>query len=106
STLRNNGIPWDLDVQLLISSAKWLQLHGLKKNKLTFPQILSQIGFQHKEDYVSILGKLVASRYANGLYHQCITTPDGNQTWRWKCDGVGLFCHCRALETCQMWQNH
>uniref|UniRef100_A0A8D0E9G9 von Willebrand factor A domain-containing protein 3B n=1 Tax=Salvator merianae TaxID=96440 RepID=A0A8D0E9G9_SALMN len=77
STLRNNGIPWDLDVQLLISSAKWLQLHGLKKNKLTFPQILSQIGFQHKEDYVSILGKLVASRYANGLYHQCITTPDG-----------------------------
>uniref|UniRef100_A0A8D0EB17 Uncharacterized protein n=1 Tax=Salvator merianae TaxID=96440 RepID=A0A8D0EB17_SALMN len=62
---------------LLISSAKWLQLHGLKKNKLTFPQILSQIGFQHKEDYVSILGKLVASRYANGLYHQCITTPDG-----------------------------
>nr|XP_060625780.1 von Willebrand factor A domain-containing protein 3B [Anolis sagrei ordinatus] len=70
-------IQWDLDVQPLISSVKWLQLHGLKKNKLTFSQILSQIGFYHREDYVSILGKLVASRYANGLYHQFRTKPDG-----------------------------
>ncbi|XP_061482908.1 von Willebrand factor A domain-containing protein 3B isoform X3 [Rhineura floridana] len=74
---RDHGIQWDLDVQPLISSAKWLQLHGLKRNKLTFSQILSQIGFQHKEDYVSILGKLVASRYANGLYRQYMTAPDG-----------------------------
>ncbi|KAJ6667433.1 hypothetical protein lerEdw1_016554 [Lerista edwardsae] len=72
-----NGLQWDLDVRPLISSAKWLHLHGLKRNKLTFPQILSQIGFQHKEDYVSILGKLVASRYANGLYRQYVTPQDG-----------------------------
>uniref|UniRef100_A0A8D2L9B8 Uncharacterized protein n=1 Tax=Varanus komodoensis TaxID=61221 RepID=A0A8D2L9B8_VARKO len=74
---RDLGLQWDLDVQPLISSAKWLQLHGLKRNKLTFSQILSQIGFQHKQDYVSILGKLVASRYANGLYHQYTGAPDG-----------------------------
>ncbi|CAI5772132.1 DUF4537 domain-containing protein [Podarcis lilfordi] len=74
---RDYGVQWDLDVQLLISSPKWLQLHGLKRNKLTFSQILSKIGFQHKEDYVSILGKLVASRYANGLYRQYMTGEDG-----------------------------
>lgn len=28
-------------------------------------------------DYVSILGKLVASRYANGLYRQYMTGEDG-----------------------------
>ncbi|XP_062982357.1 von Willebrand factor A domain-containing protein 3B [Elgaria multicarinata webbii] len=74
---RDHGTQWDLDVQVLISSTKWLQLHGLKRNKLTFSQILSQIGFQHKQDYVSILGKLVASRYASGLYRQYTTAPDG-----------------------------
>ncbi|KAM6448180.1 von Willebrand factor A domain-containing protein 3B [Liasis olivaceus] len=74
---RTDDVPWGLDVQLLISSAKWLQLHGLKKNKLTFTQIFSQIGFQHKEDYVSILGKLVSSRYANGLYRQYRAVSDG-----------------------------
>lgn len=74
---KRDGLQWDLDVLPLISSAKWLQLHGLKKKKLSFPQILSQIGFQHKEDYVSILGKLVASRYANGLYHQFAAPQDG-----------------------------
>ncbi|KAG8137449.1 hypothetical protein E2320_004685, partial [Naja naja] len=46
---RTNDVQWDLDVQPLISSAKWLQLYGLKKNKMTFSQIFSQIGFQHKE---------------------------------------------------------
>uniref|UniRef100_A0A8C5SSP5 Uncharacterized protein n=1 Tax=Laticauda laticaudata TaxID=8630 RepID=A0A8C5SSP5_LATLA len=74
---RTNDVQWDLDVQPLISSAKWLQLYGLKKNKMTFSQIFSQIGFQHKEDYVSILGKIVASRYADGLYHQYRAVSDG-----------------------------
>ncbi|ETE71898.1 von Willebrand factor A domain-containing protein 3B, partial [Ophiophagus hannah] len=74
---RTNDVQWDLDVQLLISSAKWLQLYGLKKNKMTFSQIFSQIGFQHKEDYVSVLGKIVASRYADGLYHQYRAVSDG-----------------------------
>lgn len=40
---------WDVDVQPLISSAKWLQVHGLKRNKLSLSQILSQIGFQHRK---------------------------------------------------------
>ncbi|XP_054243859.1 von Willebrand factor A domain-containing protein 3B [Indicator indicator] len=61
---------WDTDVQLLVSSSKWLQLHGLKRNKLFLSQILSQIGFQHRKGYVTTLGKLVASRYADGLFPQ------------------------------------
>lgn len=38
--------------QSLLSSEKWLQLHGLKSNKLTLKQILSQIGFPHCEGKV------------------------------------------------------
>ncbi|XP_006137480.3 von Willebrand factor A domain-containing protein 3B isoform X1 [Pelodiscus sinensis] len=68
---------WNLDVQPLISSNKWLQLHGLKRNKLSLSQILSQIGFQHREDYVSTLGKFVASRYADGLFPQYLRAQDG-----------------------------
>uniref|UniRef100_A0ABM5FYS0 von Willebrand factor A domain-containing protein 3B isoform X2 n=1 Tax=Pogona vitticeps TaxID=103695 RepID=A0ABM5FYS0_9SAUR len=74
---RDLGIQWDLDVQPLLSSAKWLQIHGLKRNNLTYSQILSQIGFQQKEDYVPVLGKFVASRYANELYRQFKTGPNG-----------------------------
>ncbi|KAM6284869.1 von Willebrand factor A domain-containing protein 3B isoform 3-T3 [Spheniscus humboldti] len=69
---------WDMDVQSLISSSKWLQLHGLKRNKLTLSQILSQIGFQHRKDYVTTLGKLVASRYADGLFPQYKRAQDGS----------------------------
>ncbi|XP_066123884.1 LOW QUALITY PROTEIN: von Willebrand factor A domain-containing protein 3B [Saccopteryx bilineata] len=61
----------------LISSEEWLQLHGLKSNKLTLKQILSQIGFPHCEDYVSSLGKVVASRYADGLFPQVYRAEDG-----------------------------
>uniref|UniRef100_A0A8C0GAX2 Uncharacterized protein n=1 Tax=Chelonoidis abingdonii TaxID=106734 RepID=A0A8C0GAX2_CHEAB len=68
---------WDLDVQPLISSSQWLQRHGLKRNKLSLSQILSQIGFQHREDYVSTLGKFVASRYADGLFPQYLRAQDG-----------------------------
>ncbi|XP_058523544.1 von Willebrand factor A domain-containing protein 3B isoform X3 [Ochotona princeps] len=63
--------------QSLISSEKWLQLHGLKSNKLTLKQILSQIGFPHCEEYVTSLGRLVASRYADGLFPQFYTAEDG-----------------------------
>ncbi|XP_072709363.1 von Willebrand factor A domain-containing protein 3B [Ciconia boyciana] len=69
---------WDMDVQPLISSSKWLQLHGLKRNKLSLSQILSQIGFQHRKDYVTTLGKLVASRYADGLFPQYKRAQDGS----------------------------
>ncbi|CAM9616699.1 unnamed protein product [Bubo scandiacus] len=69
---------WDTDGQPLISSSKWLQLHGLKRNKLSLSQILSQIGFQHRKDYVTTLGKLVASRYADGLFPQYKRAQDGS----------------------------
>jgi hypothetical protein len=48
--LRN--IKTDLAEQSLISSEKWLQLYGLKSNKLTLTQILSQIGFPQCEGMV------------------------------------------------------
>uniref|UniRef100_A0A2K6NBW9 von Willebrand factor A domain containing 3B n=1 Tax=Rhinopithecus roxellana TaxID=61622 RepID=A0A2K6NBW9_RHIRO len=67
----------DLAEQSLISSERWLQLHGLKSNKLTLKQILSQIGFPHCEDYVASLGRLVASRYADGLFPQLYRAEDG-----------------------------
>ncbi|NWH66512.1 VWA3B protein, partial [Geococcyx californianus] len=64
--------------QPLISSSTWLQLHGLKRNKLSLTHILSQIGFQHRKDYVTTLGKLVASRYADGLFPQYKGGQDGS----------------------------
>uniref|UniRef100_A0A7N5P7Q3 von Willebrand factor A domain containing 3B n=1 Tax=Ailuropoda melanoleuca TaxID=9646 RepID=A0A7N5P7Q3_AILME len=67
----------DLAGQSLLSSEEWLQLHGLKSNKLTLKQILSQIGFPHCEDYVTSLGRLVASRYADGLFPQFYRPEDG-----------------------------
>uniref|UniRef100_A0A8C0VFE5 Uncharacterized protein n=1 Tax=Cyanistes caeruleus TaxID=156563 RepID=A0A8C0VFE5_CYACU len=69
---------WRTDVQLLVSSSKWLQRYGLKRNKLSLSQILSQIGFQHRKDYVTTLGKPVASRYADGLFPQYKTAQDGS----------------------------
>ncbi|NWT01536.1 VWA3B protein, partial [Mionectes macconnelli] len=64
--------------QSLVSSSEWLQRYGLKRNKLSFSQILSQIGFQHRKDYVTPLGKPVASRYADGLFPQYKRAQDGS----------------------------
>ncbi|NXI31967.1 VWA3B protein, partial [Sterrhoptilus dennistouni] len=64
--------------QSLVSSSKWLQHYGLKRNKLSLSQILSQVGFQHKKDYVTTLGKPVASQYADGLFPQYKRTQDGS----------------------------
>ncbi|NWR73973.1 VWA3B protein, partial [Centropus unirufus] len=64
--------------QSLTSSSKWLQIYGLKKNKLSLPHILSQVGFQHRKDYVTTLGKSVASRYADGLFPQYQRAQDGS----------------------------
>ncbi|NWH82359.1 VWA3B protein, partial [Piaya cayana] len=64
--------------QPLTSSSKWLQIYGLKRNKLSLSHILSQIGFQHREDYVTTLGKCVASRYADGLFPQYKRVQDGS----------------------------
>ncbi|KAM5253672.1 von Willebrand factor A domain-containing protein 3B isoform 2-T2 [Hipposideros larvatus] len=67
----------DVVEQSLISSEEWLRLNGLKSNKLTLKQILSQIGFPHCEDYVTSLGRLVASRYADGLFPRVYRAEDG-----------------------------
>ncbi|XP_055492408.1 von Willebrand factor A domain-containing protein 3B-like [Leucoraja erinacea] len=58
------------DVQTLLSSSKWLQLHGLKRSRLTLSQILSQIGFQHRQEFDSRLQKSVSSCYGEGLFYQ------------------------------------
>uniref|UniRef100_A0A8C9R7C6 Uncharacterized protein n=1 Tax=Scleropages formosus TaxID=113540 RepID=A0A8C9R7C6_SCLFO len=60
------------EVKALISSTSWLKTHGLKGSRLSFPQILSQIGFRHKEDYVPSLRKSVSSQYAGGLFPQFV----------------------------------
>ncbi|XP_008851159.2 von Willebrand factor A domain-containing protein 3B-like [Nannospalax galili] len=70
-------IKTDMADQSLISSEKWLQMYGLKSNRLTLKQILSQIGFPQSEDYVTSLGRLVASRYADGLFPQFYRAEDG-----------------------------
>uniref|UniRef100_A0A8C0DGM1 von Willebrand factor A domain-containing protein 3B n=1 Tax=Balaenoptera musculus TaxID=9771 RepID=A0A8C0DGM1_BALMU len=82
--------------QSLISSEEWLQLHGLKSNKLTLKQILSQIGFPHCEDYVTSLGRLVASRYADGLFPRIYTTEDGRvyNGFSRACEMAGRCCSC------------
>ncbi|XP_044525229.1 von Willebrand factor A domain-containing protein 3B [Gracilinanus agilis] len=66
-----------LDWYNLISSEEWLRIHGLKTKKLTLSHILSQIGFPHQEDYVCSIGKIVASRYADGLFRQFCKAEDG-----------------------------
>ncbi|XP_076807901.1 von Willebrand factor A domain-containing protein 3B-like isoform X2 [Clavelina lepadiformis] len=65
-----SGEQWELDVKPLISSIKWLQVHGLKRNRLTMQQILSSIGFKHAEEYVQTLGRPVGSFYGHSLYQQ------------------------------------
>ncbi|RXM90632.1 von Willebrand factor A domain-containing protein 3B [Acipenser ruthenus] len=56
---RNKDASFELDACTLISSPKWLRLHGLKEARLHLSQILSQIGFQHRE---GMLRRLTASR--------------------------------------------
>ena len=40
---------WELDVKGMVSTKKWLQNYGLKKNRLDMHQILQQIGFKHSD---------------------------------------------------------
>ncbi|XP_067889388.1 von Willebrand factor A domain-containing protein 3B-like isoform X2 [Heterodontus francisci] len=60
----------ELDVRTLLSSSKWLQIHGLKRSRLTLSQILSQIGFKRREEFDCGLRKPVSSCYGEGLFHQ------------------------------------
>jgi len=45
----NPSREWDTDVKSLISTRKWLQNYGLRKNRLDMYQILPQIGFKHAD---------------------------------------------------------
>ncbi|CAH7228969.1 Vwa3b [Phodopus roborovskii] len=88
--------------QSLISSEQWLQLHGLKSKKLSLKQILSQIGFPQCEDYVTSLRRLVASRYADGLFPQFYTAEDGklyNLTAKSELMCQFVDCLTQAVET-------
>ncbi|XP_074651656.1 von Willebrand factor A domain-containing protein 3B-like [Tubulanus polymorphus] len=67
---------WELDVRALISSKKWLQNYGLKRNRLDLYHILPQIGFKHNDDFDLLLRKPISSRYGDGLFQQ-LTRQDG-----------------------------
>lgn len=56
---------WELDVRALISSKKWLQNYGLKRNRLTYHTILPTIGFKQRD------GKYLTVHLIKILY--CIT---------------------------------
>ncbi|XP_028938819.2 von Willebrand factor A domain-containing protein 3B isoform X3 [Ornithorhynchus anatinus] len=80
---RKEGRPggqWHPDVRPLVSSERWLRLHGLRRNKLTLSQIVSQLGFPRREGFIRSLGRRVASRYAVGLFHQ-YATPEGGKVY-------------------------
>ena len=47
SLKKNPPKQWELDVRALISTKKWLQNYGLKKNKLDIKHLLPTIGFKH-----------------------------------------------------------
>lgn len=68
---------WELDVKSLISSKKWLQNYGLKKNRLTFFQILPVIGFKHSDDFDKTLKRPVSSRYGTGLFSTLFHPGEG-----------------------------
>ncbi|GFR58511.1 von Willebrand factor A domain-containing protein 3B [Elysia marginata] len=67
---------WELDVRSLISSKRWLQNYGLKKNRLQLNQILPSIGFKLSDDFDETLKRPVSSRYGGGLFRQMLH-PDG-----------------------------
>ncbi len=60
----------------LVDSLTWLRRYGLKANKLTYQNILSQIGFKQMQDYEDPLKKRITSKYGKGLFLKA-TTNDG-----------------------------
>ncbi|CAF1403615.1 unnamed protein product, partial [Adineta steineri] len=53
-----------------LKSAEWLQRYGLKAQKLTFDQILQQIGYKRLESYVPSIVKTVGAKYTGNQYHE------------------------------------
>lgn len=84
----NNTIT-DVAKQSLISSEEWLQLHGLKSNKLTLKQILSQIGFPHCEGRVlteQCWLENLASTLPLSLWGGCVSSVGPSKTMDlWAC---------------------
>lgn len=66
---------WRTDVQSLVSSSKWLQRYGLKRNKLSLSQILSQIGFQHRKGIRQINNRVINSPTLNSLEGHTHSAP-------------------------------
>uniref|UniRef100_A0A6I8ND04 Uncharacterized protein n=1 Tax=Ornithorhynchus anatinus TaxID=9258 RepID=A0A6I8ND04_ORNAN len=92
---RKEGRPggqWHPDVRPLVSSERWLRLHGLRRNKLTLSQIVSQLGFPRREGFIRSLGRRVASRYAVGLFHQ-YATPEGGKVYNVSQNGSMILIH-------------
>ena len=58
---------WELDVRSLISSKRWLQNYGLKKNRLQLNQILPAIGFKLSDGETTVFqrGLVLGLIYVN-----------------------------------------
>ncbi|KAH9498636.1 von Willebrand factor A domain-containing protein 3B, partial [Bulinus truncatus] len=87
---------WELDVRPLISSQKWLQNYGLKKNRLQINQILLSIGFKISDEFDDSLKKPVSSRYGRGLFQQLLR-PDG-RTFNINCSKEKIWQLEKRLE--------
>ncbi|CAF3900099.1 unnamed protein product [Rotaria sp. Silwood2] len=53
-----------------LKSIEWIQRYGLKSQKLSFDQILQQIGFKRVESFDPVIGKTITAKYAGNLYHE------------------------------------
>ena len=40
---------WEIDVRGLISTKKWLQTYGLKRNRLDLHHLMPKLGFKHSD---------------------------------------------------------
>ncbi|CAF4057996.1 unnamed protein product [Adineta steineri] len=53
-----------------LKSTEWIQRYGLKSQKLTFDQILQNIGFKRVEGFDPVVGKTISAKYAGNLYNE------------------------------------
>ncbi|CAF1389296.1 unnamed protein product [Adineta ricciae] len=53
-----------------LTSAEWIQRYGLTSQKLTFDQILQQIGYKRLESFIPSIGKSVGAKYTGNEYRE------------------------------------
>lgn len=84
---------WELDVKSLISSKKWLQNYGLKKNRLTFFQILPVIGFKHSDGTCICLLNNSLTCFVDIIYlcTRRIAIADQLMNWIVKCKNLAII---------------